>query len=212
MKVERFGERFKVERFPTEWDFWTGWADGSWEPESFEILDECLTPDSTFVDVGAWIGPLTLWASRRCARVVALEPDPVARNVLELNVARNCDNVEVLPYALSASFGWGNLASRGHGDAGTFGNSMSGLVEEQTDVDVQTVDPPWLFSHYGIVADLVKIDIEGGEARLVEHADFLRRQPLLLALHGPWLTEEQQQAVSTAFSCDARGFGQVFLP
>ena len=42
-----------------------------------------------FIDVGAWIGPMTLVAAACGARVVAYEPDPTAADELAANVALN---------------------------------------------------------------------------------------------------------------------------
>lgn len=214
MRVERKGEVFDVADFPTDDDgwFWRGFQDETWEPDSFDILDRYLTPESTFVDIGAWIGPLTLWAARLGARVVAVEPDPVALPILVENASRNGGTVDVYGLAISRASVIARLAPQGHGaDAGEFGNSMSHLADEGT--PVFTLSPPDLWDQCQIEnVALVKIDIEAGEARLVEAAPFLRQFPLLLALHGPWMSPEDQDAVSVAFDCDAHTFGQVFLP
>src|SRR5262245_63720917 len=43
--------------------FWARVGSGDWEPDSFGILDHFLSGESTFVDIGAWIGPLTLYGA-----------------------------------------------------------------------------------------------------------------------------------------------------
>ena len=43
--------------------FWHRVVAGDWEPDSFRVLDRMLFPGCTYVDVGAWIGPLTLYAA-----------------------------------------------------------------------------------------------------------------------------------------------------
>lgn len=211
MIVARGAEQFDVEPFPVDrrgWDFWGRWSDGRWEPKSFEALDEYLTPESTFVDIGAWIGPLTLWAARRCARVVAVEPDAVANEVLFANVARNdlLDKVDIVGAAISDKDGAARLGARG-----AYGDSMSYLGDTGPGVPTMTPETLWAELDIENVA-LVKIDIEGGESRLVDHAAFLRRQPLILDVHGTWMTPDEQTAVSAAFDCDGTLFGQVVLP
>lgn len=214
MNVTRNNEIFDVCDFPDDdgW-FWDRFSDGTWEPESFEAIDAHITPGSTFVDIGAWIGPLSLWAARKGAHVLAIEPDPVARHVLLENVMLNdlLDRVTVLSFAVSDQTGIGFLKHRGHDlEPGELGNSMSGLSDHG--VEVPTITIPDLWDMYDIRdVGLVKIDIEGGEAALVGDAPFLRQFPLLLSTHGEWMTSADQSAVGAAFGVNAAGFSNVLL-
>src|SRR5437870_2764873 len=47
------GVPYKVD--PYHIGFWRSVSQGRWERHTFEILDQFLKEDSTFVDVGAWI-------------------------------------------------------------------------------------------------------------------------------------------------------------
>ena len=69
-------------------EFWDTCEKG-WEATTFAVLTSRLTTGSTLVDVGAWIGPMTLVAAACGARVVAYEPDPAAADELRDNVAAN---------------------------------------------------------------------------------------------------------------------------
>ncbi len=65
-------------------------AVGAWEPHTFVLLDQHLRPNSVFVDIGAWVGPLTLYAcTKPGVRVVALEPDAIALRRLRENLQLN---------------------------------------------------------------------------------------------------------------------------
>lgn len=65
-------------------------AAGAWEPHTFVLLDQHLRADKVFVDIGAWVGPLALYAcTKPDVRVVALEPDTVALARLRRNLALN---------------------------------------------------------------------------------------------------------------------------
>ena len=81
---------FAVQRDAFEW-FWRRVTDGKWEPDSFDVLRRLLTPDSTFVDIGAWIGPLTLYGAHLAGHCYAVEPDPRAWATLTANIALNSD-------------------------------------------------------------------------------------------------------------------------
>lgn len=74
MKVSIGGKEFNVADQPA--DFW-GWVQkGNYDPE-WKFLRDNLRPEHTFLDLGAWVGSHSLYASTIANRVVAVEPDPV---------------------------------------------------------------------------------------------------------------------------------------
>lgn len=127
-------------------------------------------PGGVFVDVGANIGLITLYAllSGRFARAIAIEPDPWNRSILEQNLAINglTERVDVLAMAASDTSGTMNL----HRDAKNLGAhslepgfSMSPVAEPYA-VTVGRVDE--IVRGAGVEAadiGLVKIDVEGHE-------------------------------------------------
>jgi len=177
------------------WDFWGDWERGEWEPGTREAIEAHVTPGSTYVDIGAWIGPTVLWAAPIAARVLALEPDPVAYLLLVENT-KHFPNVNSYGWALAAEPDMMWLApSYNHG----FGSSMSRLNPPQERgwdiagaVKVPALDIESMFDICDVHnVSLVKIDIEGGEADVMEHVGpFLaeRNIKLLLSLH-PWWWE-----------------------
>ena len=137
------------------------------------------------MDIGAWIGATALPAAARGARVLAFEPDPVARDELDRNIALSDlgDRITVHPYALTNRDGRRQITAR---DA--LGDSMSSLSRRrQADRStiVETVDVQKVLPQFE-GARIVKIDIEGGEYGLLpsmrtwlaEH-----RPDLILSLH-----------------------------
>jgi len=69
--------------------FWDALEKGMWEPETFNALDRFLTKDLTFVDLGAWVGPVSLFAASKGNTVHAYDVDPVAFERLKLNIDCN---------------------------------------------------------------------------------------------------------------------------
>jgi len=68
------------------------WVAGCFEPNEMHLLSKLLEPGGTFIDVGANIGLYSLAAARIVGpdgRVLAFEPSPRERGLLERNVARN---------------------------------------------------------------------------------------------------------------------------
>jgi FkbM family methyltransferase len=178
--------------------FWARVVDGTWEPASYAVLDRFLAPDLVMVDIGAWIGPLTLYAAGLKARVQAYEPDPVARAELAANVARNpelAERVTISPLAVGPGAGDLRLGNR---TSARGGDSMSSLLFADARVGwpVRSVGLTELLTPIPAeLLGLVKIDIEGAEVEMLEPAaELLERcqPPLLLSVHArfwqpdPW--------------------------
>lgn len=105
--------------------FWDWYESETWEPDTLAAFRACIRPGTPVADVGAWIGPTTLLAAAMGATVTALEPDPVAANVLERNLALNPEletRVTLLRTAVGASDGTATLIS-----SSTGGDSLSYL-------------------------------------------------------------------------------------
>lgn len=185
MHVVRGTEEYTVAE-GHEW-FWNQFADGSWEPETFRIFDRFLDKEKVFIDIGAWIGPTTLYAASRAKQVMAFEPDPVAwRSLatnLEFNRAKN-----VIPFPVAVSNEWKGID---FGAKTGLGDSMSSEIwGHEGGMQVPAV----AFS--SLIADVkpgfVKIDIEGGEKFLFEGKPFDGFVPdaIHLSLHTPWFADD----------------------
>lgn len=181
------------------WDFWGQFAAGRWEPGTFEVLDQFLTPDGTYVDLGAWIGPTVLYAAGRCGLVVAVEPDPVAVEHLTRNLALNdVTNVQLVFAAVDTHRDGASLYMHG-----LWGDSMSTtMVPGPLNLSVPTLTLPDLIRPLDRV-DLIKIDIEGAESRVLPDAvGYLaeRRIPCLVSLHEDFYGPGGPAATRTALN------------
>lgn len=189
MQVQVGDIAFTVQDDEFEW-FWKQVTDRAWEPDSFDVLRRLLTPDSTFVDVGAWIGPLTLYGAHLARRCHAVEPDPRARTALNTNVALNpdlSDRISVHSVAVAEFEGTtklGNITSKVGGD------SMSSLLfgDAPTSWVVDSVTLEGLINSLSIgKLGLVKIDIEGAEVEVLSGSwSYIEtvKPPLFLSVHG----------------------------
>ncbi|HET9250828.1 MAG TPA: FkbM family methyltransferase [Candidatus Eisenbacteria bacterium] len=182
---------------PDHIGFWRDVARGAWEPGTFAFLRDHLSATSTFLDVGAWIGPVTLAAARRCAAVYCFEPDPAAYRYLlwnlELNGVRNAS-----PYhaALGSRTGTRTLSGRD----GAFGTSRSTLLASAGAPEIGV--PCWGWQDWleavrpGRI-DAIKVDVEGGEFELLPAmGEYLRteRPALHLSLHAELPSESGRGA------------------
>jgi FkbM family methyltransferase len=125
---------------------------------------------SYVVDAGAHVGGFTLWAASRSAcRILALEPNPEVRRLLEANVRRTglVERVIISDRALAAHGGrrWLRPASD---------SAASALASEETggDLPVETVGLADAIAGSGFPrVDLLKIDVEGAEYEVFAHLE-----------------------------------------
>jgi len=195
------GVPFRVN--PSHLGFWRSVSQGRWESETFAILDRFLKTDLDFIDIGAWIGPLTLYAASQSRRVLAVEPDFHAYRCLlenlELNRVRNV-------VTFQAALGARTEIRRMTVMEGQPGNSLTRLTDLGSDGDTFEV-PGFSWTDWASLANpgkvsLLKIDIEGGEFELLPAMmEYLTavKPPLLLSLHLPFLPRESHEKCLAGF-------------
>lgn len=195
-QVSTRGRTFTVEDLPLSegFDFWTNAYEAGWESDTHLILEQNLTLDTTLLDIGAWVGPFTLFSSSLCHEILALEPDPIAFDMLEKNVVHNnIQNATVLREAL-----WdGSDVTLGVKERGDMGDSMTSVLYSECSrtitvpsttfeslVQTFSLDPSSLF---------IKMDIEGAEAdALLMNWDFIETYlpSMWLGLHSPLVEDK----------------------
>ncbi len=135
--------------------FWRVFERDGWEPETKALVRANLEPGDLFLDIGAWIGPVTLWALECGAQVIAIEPDPVALEELRRRVP---EEVEIHACALGLESGTARLAA-----ASAYGDSMSRLEHEGIPVPIRTL--PEILA--GRRPKMAVMDIEGYEMTIL---------------------------------------------
>jgi FkbM family methyltransferase len=186
MLVELGGRQYSVatER-PKAAPWWSKAESGQWEEDTFRFLD-ATTKDggATFVDVGAWIGPMALYASPRVQRVIALEPVPGVFKELSENVAANAVNIDAWNAAVDNASGTITLY---HEAPGGKGSALTSSFGSSNPVEVRCVTFADIDAAIGPDKKVVlKVDIEGHEYRIIDDLVAfakLRRAPTHLSLH-----------------------------
>jgi FkbM family methyltransferase len=146
---------------------------GTFEPRETRLARTFLGPGMTFVDVGANVGYYTALAAKHVAggagRVIAFEPSPYAfQRLHSMVVANRLEHITAVNAGLSDASGRRNLYlgvdSRNHTPTMVaHGNSTA------TEVPVVTLDAE--AERLGIERiDLMKIDVEGHEPRVLNGA------------------------------------------
>jgi FkbM family methyltransferase len=154
------------------------------EPAKTQVLLSVLRPGQTVYDVGANVGYFTLLASRQVGlggRVVAFEP--FARNIaylhrhVELNGAAN---VTIVPAACADTTGIARFAP---GTDCAEGRLIEAPVAGAAAIQfVPTVTIDDVVAQSGLVPDLLKVDVEGAEERVLKGAarTLASARPILL--------------------------------
>jgi FkbM family methyltransferase len=174
------GLRFRAGR--SSW----AWASGGVEADVASVLANLLTPGTTFFDVGANVGFYTIMAARRVGatgKVVAFEPVPENVASLRTNVAMNrLSNVMVEQVAVSSSARQATL---------DVSDSLEAKLVEtpatRWSILVTTLSLDLFIRQSGLCPDLVKIDVEGHEAAVIEgmRTTLADARPIVLAeMHG----------------------------
>src|SRR6266849_900972 len=157
------GYRFKFRAVNhTIWWLRQVW-EGKYEKGVRVFLRDVLKPGDIFFDIGAWTGPYSLLASKLVEPggwVYSFEPDPAARSVLHRNLAANAvSNVTVFPYAVTDQecLAWLDSPTG-------FGESK--VTQGRGIYPVQTVSLRSFCKQYSIYPSVIKIDVEGCEAKV----------------------------------------------
>jgi FkbM family methyltransferase len=170
----------------------------NWEPETFEIVRYYADPKKAFIDIGAWNGVVSLFASALFKEVIAIEPDVIAFDKLVKNIQGNkLKNVFCRNVALSNTNGSSILNLSNAGD------SMSSLLPRDTEqfptVDFQSVETKTfenLISVFYNEIGLIKMDIEGGEIFVIPNMlEYLEANnpPIYISFHPFWFPEKEKQ-------------------
>ncbi|MDX1477005.1 MAG: FkbM family methyltransferase [Saprospiraceae bacterium] len=149
---------------------------GLLEFETMAFLGHLLGAGDLLVDVGAHVGSYAILAGARDARVVAVEPHPESRHLLEEHVRMNNlgHQIEILPHALDASPGTTWMTSR----QGQQNHVMTAPSTDAMEVATSTLNA--LCESHPPTA--IKIDVEGFELSVLRGGEAVLQHPALLAV------------------------------
>jgi FkbM family methyltransferase len=154
----------------------------AWEKHVADVLCAALHPGATFVDVGANVGYHTFLASSLVGptgAVIAFEPSGENCRLLQLSKTDNdAANVAILPFALDRTSGVRYLTTHLGSNGGLIPDPREHLIDGRgTPVHAARLDdvaPEHI--------DVMKIDVEGAEFRVVDggRATIERDRPVII--------------------------------
>lgn len=148
---------------------------GSYERGTLDFMEKMLLPGHHFVDVGANIGLMSLFAARLvgpAGKVSAVEPHPNTRAILKQNIALNAfKQIEVLPCALTTSKGVETIYADSTHNRGAASLQAPAYEAQGIEVETDSFDNQfWRQADDGTapkLPQLVKIDVEGFEKQVL---------------------------------------------
>ncbi|MBQ4821776.1 FkbM family methyltransferase [Aquimarina sp. MMG016] len=143
---------------------------GQWEPQSFDIIDFFVKKDTTFIDIGAWSGVISLYAAHIAKEVYSIDPDPICFEELEKNISLNPDlSKKIKPHqiAIAAVKGSTKLHARKK-----YGMSSSSILSRSKDqlstITVKTLSLSDFITKENIhMINFIKMDVEGAEFQIL---------------------------------------------
>lgn len=174
-------------------NFWIKIEKNKWENDTFKVFDAFLDKKHSYVDIGAWVGPTVLYGCQLAKHCYAIEPDPVAFEILHNNIKLNPtikDKITTYNICIGHISGKIKLGTKTQ-----FGDSMSSILFSNSEkrLFVESVTFEEFVAKNKIKnCNFIKIDIEGGEAIILPtmKAYLQRNKPVLfLSLHPFWFRD-----------------------
>lgn len=137
-----------------------------WEEDTYRAIIPHLHKDKTFLDIGAWQGPISMVAQHYSKKCICFEPDPIAFSNLSKNIElNNFKNIIAVNKAVSSesTLKIGHLTELGGGGSSYLTNNLI--------VECNTISISQILQDYNLDQEnisLIKIDIEGYECELLK--------------------------------------------
>lgn len=165
----------------------------SYEPKIADLLVKNLKLKDVFFDVGSHYGLWSLYSAKIVGdkgKVVAFEPSP-AFQILKKNINSH-DNCNAYNYGVSNTNGKMNFFAQGESTSCSFIKDISKINQHKrpgvpiVELEVDTITLDKFCNEHNLIPDLIKIDVEGHEFRVLEGAKniiSLNSPKLIIELH-----------------------------
>lgn len=173
-------------QLPEETFLWRG----DHEPDVQAVLGKLAQPGWVTYDVGSYVGFFALAMARAAGpagRVVAFEPDPESAARLRENVARNqMDNyiqvVEAVAWHKSADQIPYRRGAQARSQGGVVADGMNPVLAAGEQILVRSISLDEFIADGNPAPQLMKVDVEGGEALVLAGAEklIIRGKPLII--------------------------------
>jgi FkbM family methyltransferase len=180
MLIEKHGVRFEVVESSNK-SFWKNAFINGWEQSTYNFLFKYLNPNKIFIDIGSWIGPVSLIASQNSRHCLCFEPDEIAYNEFKSNIQiNNIKNISLEKLAVSNR----KQITLGANELGTSVTSNFNSTNQFTSdcISLENIFRKYNLSENDI--SVIKIDVEGHECELLQDEFLLNLNlPIHVSFH-----------------------------
>ena len=145
---------------------------GTYEKGTLHVIKNILKKGNTFVDVGANIGLMSIFASKiikETGNVFAFEPNPITNKILKQNIElNNLSNIKTSNYAIGKNNDYAKIYDNWDSSRGS--SSLIKPEKESQSYNVEIISLMDYFTKLDKRIDLIKLDIEGYEIDALEGA------------------------------------------
>lgn len=199
-RIEKNGVAFEIGKNMPNFEWWLKHYD-NWENETFYVLDKFLDTDKNFLDIGSWMGPLTLYALKKSSHVYAVEcdRDSIFEIIVNVSINHDGDRFSLINKAIYEKdeeklyFGPNmhvNLWDELNMSTSQIRTEETVFPDPKKEYLVETITLKALIHKYSIEnLSLIKIDIEGAEEYILNEAiDYVISENVssFISFHIPW--------------------------
>jgi FkbM family methyltransferase len=171
IQVSKYGVDFKVTETTDYLNYF--WRDlfPNWENSTYDAIVPHLDAEKTFLDIGAWQGPISMVAQNFSKQCICFEPDVLAFN----NLRNGFNNIVAVNKAVSQA----SKLTLGH--ATELGGGGTSYLTPTLTFKSKTISISKILEEYNLNEEnisVIKIDIEGYESELLQ-------DPILKSLNVP---------------------------
>lgn len=162
--------------------------------------------NAVIADWGGNIGLTSFYFKDYAKQVYCVEPSKRHIEVIEKLIEFNkIKNIKICPYAISGE----NGKTKFFQPENVTMYSMENVMQAGEYEEVETVDPASFFEREGIESlDLLKLDVEGSESKVVNSEGFKAIAPKIKVIVGEWHTWDSQS--KDGFANSLRDLGYEF--
>ena len=189
MKINRYNTSFDIIETDLNLKFWRDYYDG-WENSTFDFLIKYFDKNKTFIDIGSWIGPISLVASYHSKQCICFEPDNIAYSEFQNNIKINNINNIILENKAVSIHENIFIGSDILGESITRDSCLNNII------NCECINILEILNKYNLNKDnisVIKIDIEGHESELLKDKTLWNIIiPLHISLHPGWKLDKDK--------------------
>ena len=190
IEVSKYGVNFKVTETTEYLNYF--WRDifPNWENSTYAAIVPHLDVEKTFLDIGAWQGPISMVAQNFSKQCICFEPDVLAFSNLKKNIEGNSFNNII---AINKAVSQAPELVLGH--ATELGGGGTSYLTPTLTFSSKTISISEILREYKLNEDnisVIKIDIEGYESELLQDPVLKSLNvPMHISLH-PFMFEDKE--------------------